>query len=235
MRGRYKMNYYFLLEDEKSFIKVLPSWLRYMGFTNERVADIAEVTENCYIMQSGQGVTQLITKALFQTIDTIIQNDGKIDELIIVLDSEQYNIEYRKQEVKEKIDEYIEEMGVKINFKYKVFVCNHCFETWLLGNRKLFPDVEPSVESDFWSYYNNYNVKNEDPELLQPPNDVNETIAAYHFHYLHEMCRYNKIRYTKKKPDYMSTKEYFEELVERVKVTPHLKSFFEFYEYFTGL
>ena len=37
------MNYYFLLEDEKSFLKVLPAWLEYMGFGCERVADIQEV------------------------------------------------------------------------------------------------------------------------------------------------------------------------------------------------
>ncbi len=73
------MNFYFLLEDEKSFIKVLPKWLSYMGFPNERVPDISFVTKNCYVLQSGQGVTQLITRALFQTIDTLVQNPGKID------------------------------------------------------------------------------------------------------------------------------------------------------------
>ena len=56
------MNYYFLLEDEKSFIKVLPEWLKYMGIQNTRVQDITYVRENNYVMQSGQGVTQLITK-----------------------------------------------------------------------------------------------------------------------------------------------------------------------------
>ena len=61
------MNYYFLLEDEKSFIKVLPEWLKYMGIQNTRVQDITYVRENNYVMQSGQGVTQLITKVLFQT------------------------------------------------------------------------------------------------------------------------------------------------------------------------
>lgn len=229
------MNYYFLLEDERSFIKVLPSWLRYMGFTNERVADIGYVTENCYIMQSGQGVTQLITRVLFQTMDTIIQNAGKIDELIIILDSEQYDVDYRKKEVEEKIEDYVREKKVKLNFTYKIFVCNHCFETWLLGNQSLFPDIEPEVGSDFWHYYRNYNVKDEDPELLLPPKNVDETIAAYHFHYLHEMCRFNKIRYSKKKPDYMAKAEYFEKLVERIETTPHLKSLLEFYQYFSRL
>ena len=36
--------------------------------------------------------------------------------------------------------------------------------------------------------------------MMPVPQDVQETIAKYHFHYLHEMCRYNKIRYSKNKP-----------------------------------
>ncbi len=58
------MNFYFLLEDEKSFLKVLPQWLEYMDFGYSRVADIQEVKENNYILQSGHGVTQLVTKVL---------------------------------------------------------------------------------------------------------------------------------------------------------------------------
>ena len=227
------MNYYFLLEDEKSFFKVLPKWLEYMGFEAKRVADIKEVTENCYVMQSGQGVTQLITRVLYQTIDTILmdENKGRIDELIIILDSEEMNVGDRKNDVKNKIDKYLEEKGY-IEFSYKIFVCNHCFETWLLGNQKLYPEVEPLKESDFWEYYNYYNVKSYDPELMISPNLGNETTATYHFHYLHEMCRYNKIRYSKSKPDNLAKEEYFNELVTRIEITEHLKSFLEFYEYF---
>ena len=78
------MNFYFLLEDEKSFLKVLPSWLEHVNFDCHRVADIKEVKENNYILQSGQGVTQLVTKVIFDTIDTILLNPGKIDTLVIV-------------------------------------------------------------------------------------------------------------------------------------------------------
>ena len=51
------MNYYFLLEDEKSLIKVLPKWLEYMDFGCTRVPDISYVMDDTYVMQSGQGVT----------------------------------------------------------------------------------------------------------------------------------------------------------------------------------
>lgn len=226
------MNYYFLLEDEKSFIKVLPKWLGYMGFDNKRVADIKDVKDNCYIMQSGQGVTQLITRALYQTIDTLLDNEGKIDELVIILDSEQHEVEYRKEEVVQKIRAYEIEHSIKLPFSYKIFVCNHCFETWLLGNGNLFPNNHVEVENDFWEYYVNYNIKKDDPELMKPPIGVRETIASYHFHYLHEMCRYNKIRYSKNKPEKMAEEQYFNALIERIKTTPHLSSFLEFYNYF---
>ena len=39
------MNYYFLLEDEKSFMKVLPKWLEYMNFKATRVVDIQAVVK----------------------------------------------------------------------------------------------------------------------------------------------------------------------------------------------
>ena len=100
------MNFYFLLEDEKSFLKVLPLWLEYMDFGCTRVADIHDIKENNYILQSGHGVTQLITKALFDTIETILLNPGKIDKLVVVLDSEELEAEERKEEVNAKIKEH---------------------------------------------------------------------------------------------------------------------------------
>ena len=132
------MNYYFLLEDEKSSIKVLPKWLEYMGINNVRVPDITYLTDNCYVMQSGQGVTQLITRVLFQTIDTIVQNPGKVDELIVILDSEEYDEVSRKNQVNLIIQEYIRDKNYQIDFTYKVFVIivskhgfwvmQHCFQ-----------------------------------------------------------------------------------------------------------
>ena len=227
------MNYYFLLEDEKSSIKILPKWPEYMGINNVRVPDITYLTDNCYVMQSGQGVTQLITKVLFQTIDTIVQNPGKVDELIVILDSEEYDELWRKNQVNLIIENYIKDKNYQIDFAYKVFVCNHCFETWLLGNGALFPEERPT--DDFQKYYDSYNVKDNDPEMMFVPENVQETIASYHFHYLHELCRHNKIRYSKKKPMFMAKEEYFNQLKIRIASTQHLHSFLEFYCYFNQI
>ncbi len=225
------MNYYFLLEDEKSFIKVLPKWLGYMGFQCSRVVDIKAVTNHCYVMQSGQGVTRLIIKALYDTMDTILVNPGKINYLVIILDAEDELVNKRRREVYQKIEEYQLEKKIELEYEVRVFVCNHCFESWLLANESLYPLVEPEKESFFYPYYAHYDISKNDLEFMMVPNEREETIAKYHFHYLHDALRYRKIRYSKNKPDYVSTDTYFNAIVDRMRRTSHINSFKEFWNF----
>ncbi len=218
------MNYYFLLEDEKSFIKVLPQWFKYLGFNHQRVVDIDAVTDNCYIMQSGQGVTRLIETVLYQTMDTILSKDKQIDYLVVILDAEEKTVGQRIQEVQEKVIKYKQEKGCDLLFKIEILVCNCCFETFLLGNREIYPQSTPSEEY-FKTYYEHYNIKENDPELMKVPQNINETTAKYHFHYLHEAMRYNKKRYNKKNPGVVAEEGYFQKLIERIEESEHLESF----------
>ena len=222
------MNYYFLLEDEQSLLKVLPQWLQYMEFKSTRVVDIDAVQENNYVLQSGQGVTQLITRVLFQTIDTILEKPGRIDKLVVILDSEEFTAEQRKQDVKEKIEGHYPNQ--KFDFDITIVVCNHCFETWLLGAKGLYPE-HVEEESDFYPYYQYYNIACDDPENMIPPADRKETIAKYHFHYLHELLRYKKIRFSKSRPQNVATKKYFEDILERIETTEHIRSFAKFIDF----
>ena len=222
------MNYYFLLEDEKSFLKVLPYWLEHIGFPCRRVASIMDVHNNHYVLQSGQGVVQLVTKALYETIETIKQNPKKIDKLVVVLDAEDKQAETRKQEVLNKIQEkYVLE---QLDFVIQIFVCNRCFETWLLGCEGIYPkDVESA--SFFYEYYSHYNIEQNDPEQMLIPTERDESIAHYHFMYLHEMFRYKRIRYNKKKPEYVASASYLEGMRKRIENTEHLHSFKEFIDF----
>lgn len=221
------MNFYFLLEDEKSFLKVLPKWLTYMDFGYHRVADIQEVSQNNYILQSGQGVTQLITKALFAMIDTLLENPGKIDYLVVILDTEELQAEERKRQVKNQITKtYINKV---FDFKIEILVCNHCFETWLLGCLGLYPNEEINVACDFYEYYHHYNIEESDPEMMLSPQNCRDTIAKYHFHYLHELLRYKRIRYSKSNPSNVATQDFFDGIVQRALTTDHIKSFRAFY------
>lgn len=223
------MNFYFLLEDEKSFLKVLPKWLEYIDFGYKRMADIQEIQENNYILQSGQGVTQLVTKALFDTIDTIILNPGKIDKLVVILDAEEMEVDKRKQEVIDKINNHYNNR--KMEFDIIILVCNRCFETWLLGCKGLYPKETVERDSFFYPYYNHYNIEECNPEAMLAPEMVDETTAKYHFHYLHELLRYKKIRYSKSNPKNIATSEYFNGIVERINSTKDLQTFKEFYDF----
>lgn len=225
------MNYYFLLEDEKSLLKVLPYWLEYMEFNCIRVPDISQVIDNNYILQSGQGITQLITKVLFDTIDTIQCNPNKIDKLVVILDSESISVEQRKNEVADKIKEKYNIDA--LSFEIVIIVCNHCFETWLLGKTELYPQLVEK-ESYFYPYYTHYNIGICDPENMLPPLHLNETIAQYHFHYFHELMRYKRLRYTKKKPDIVSKKEFFIGLCQRIENTEHISSFKQLIDFIKG-
>lgn len=223
------MNFYFLLEDEKSFLKILPKWLEYMDFGYTRVADIQEIQDNNYILQSGQGVTQLITKVLFDTIDTILSNPGKIDKLVVIIDAEELEVEERKQTVNLQIKNHYK--NVVFDFDIVILVCNHCFETWLLGCKGLYPETVVTSESFFYQYYKHYNIENLDPENMIVPNGIQETTAKFHFHYLHELLRYKKIRYSKNKPERVATEAYFNGIVSRIRTTKHLKTFKKFWSF----
>ena len=238
------MNYYFLLEDSKSFIKILPKWLEYLGFGCTRVPDISQVETNNYILQSGQGVIQLVTKALFDTIDTIQQYPNKIDKLVVVLDAESETVSSRKQQVIDKISEkYIIS---NLCFDIEIFVCNCCIETWLLGRKGMYPqplEVIPSAKNyqyfckHFKTHYHHYNIETEDPELMLLPNGSPETKAHYHFSYFHDLCLYNyltqkeSLRYSKSKPQPAMERTFFDGLMERINNTTHLKSLKEFIDF----
>lgn len=224
------MNYYFLLEDEKSFLKVLPLWLEYLDFQCTRVPDIKYVRKNHYVLQSGRGVTQLVTKVIFDTIDTIKENPNTIDKLVVLLDAEEKDEEYRKNEVYSKVREHYG--CLQFDFELVVFVCNRCFESWLLGREGLYPQTPVDEKSDFYPYYIHYDIENDDPEAMCVPEDKKETTAQYHFHYLCEIFRYNKIRYSKSRPGkIVMSKEYFEGMKNRAERTGHITSFKKFVEF----
>lgn len=223
------MNYYFLLEDEKSFLKVLPKWLEYLEFKCTRVPDITYVRENNYVLQSGRGVTQLVTKVIFDTIDTILDNPNTIDKLIVFLDTEEEDEEYRKNDVFTRVNEHYN--NAQFDFELVVCVCNHCFESWLLGRERLYPEIPVALEADFYPYYLHYDIENNDPEEMCVPEDKNETTAQYHFHYLCELFRYRKMRYSKNKPNLVMDKSYFDGMKNRAEKTGHIDSFNRFIQF----
>lgn len=223
------MNCCFLTEDSKSLLTVLPYWLKYLNFPCDRVANNSDLTHNTYTALSGYGCYQLISHKLYDVMKEIINGNYNLDYLFVMIDSENMSVSERVQEVQNAL--VLFENRDKINFEIKIIVIKRCFETWLLGNSKLFPETSPKKESSFFEYYNFFNVSLNDPENMMKPINFNKSIAKYHAQYFSCLCQFNNLRYTKKNPSMVTSKEFFEQLLLRIRTTNHLKSFKIFVNY----
>ncbi len=141
------MNYYFLLEDEKSLLKVIPHWLKFLGFQCTRVPDITRMEENNYVLQSGQGVTQLITKALFDTIDTILASSKRVDKLVVLLMLNQNLLNRGEWKWKEKSVRTImlQSYLLILLLLYAIAASKHGFWESLVYTQKTFRKILSSI------------------------------------------------------------------------------------------
>lgn len=232
------MNYYFLLEDEKSFFDVLPQWLNYMNFGCTRVQSYHKLTTNSYVIGSGHGVSRLENDVIYSTIDTIRTNKKNVDKLVIIIDAEDLSVDERKERIYNSI---FNKYSVKTNpipCSIQVFVCNRCFESWLLGCMGLYPSSPELVSEDFNPYYGFYDIEHCDPEKMLKPTSYNKTVATYHFQYLHTLTldiqKQNKIKnfaYTKVKPNCALRKDYFESILRRINETDDINTFKDFVDF----
>lgn len=234
------MNYYFLVEDSKTFYYLLPTWLDYVGFGCKLVEDHNFVKHNNYILESGHGITQLETKALYNAINTILDNPCVFDKLIIIVDAEDIGYNTRKQRIYDEIqNEYILK-GISIPCSIHVFVCNRCIETWLLGCNGIYPSNKEGMKPYFVQYYDFYNIETNDPEKMGKPSNVHNSIAAYHYQYLNALTqdiaakrRKTSLIYQKRrgKLGCISYQEYFNSMVNRIQESNDIESFKEFYDF----
>ena len=230
------MNYYFLLEDVKSFPKILPIWLEFMDFGCTRVEKIKDIVKNNYLLQSGKGIVQLETNVIFNTIDTIIDNPNVIDKLVIIVDAEDVGFTERKERIFDKITKKysLDEIPCTI----EIFVCNRCLETWLLGCKGISLCKTEDIPQQLLNHYNFYDIENKNPELMGRPTEFTDTVASYHFRYLHDLLLHISIKehkrilsYRKSNPGCVICRDYFEAMVKRIKTTEDIASFKEFYNF----
>ena len=223
------MNLYFLLEDSRSFFKVLPHWL------NFALPDFLEIFsfddfdsqsgKNKFMIQSGFGYPQ-IKKVLKDTLETIQNNFIPINYFLVFWDTDARNT----ADIHADIDEFEKIFAdYDSGYRHKLFVMDRCFETWLLGNRSAFP--KNCESGNFYNYSQFYNVSTSDPEKMNAPEPITN-ISLYHLKYLQEMLRCSlHMNYSKRSPLVVSTREYYGELLNRVKTTEDLRSLADFFDF----
>lgn len=220
------MNIFFLVEGKRTEMKVYPKWLAILIPKLERVQWHHEVVKNNYCIFTGDGFPSLLDNHLKNSIEDI-NSSGNFDYLVICLDSDDDTIAEKNQQVLN----FIEEEKIELNpaTKLIIIVQNKCFETWFLGNPKIFKNNPDS--SFLVDCINHYNVKNEDPELMEKPIEFEQTTAIFHSVYLQEILAERKIRYSKKNPQGVTEKYFLDELIKRTKKTNHIKSFKNFIDF----
>lgn len=215
------MNIYFLLEDSKSAFYVWSEWLREMLPNFTQAFQLNDIKDYQYCIESGYGYPA-IKKYFIDSLKLIQTKKIKLDYFVLVYDSDDRNdieIENEKTELKKLFN------AAKISAKFEIIVMKKCFETWLIGNRNVYP----YNNDNFHKYEQFYNASILNPEDMGYPINESSSVGNYHYRYFQEMlkCSVHK-NYSKKRPGYAYNRFFLDGMIDRISTSEDLKSFREF-------
>lgn len=220
------MNIYFLVEGKRTEKKVYPRWLSILIPELIRVNSHLDIIKNNYYLFSGNGFPSLLDNHLRGCIEDI-NSVGRYDYFVICLDADEQSIEACQEEILKFIDE--KQIFLNSQTKLEIIVQNKCFETWFLGNTKIF---KRNPNNDFLKQcVSFYNVKKYDPELMEKPNDFAASVSVFHSTYLKEILLERNVNYSKNTPNEVGEEYFLNQLKDRIQKTNHIQSFGYFIDF----
>lgn len=219
------MNLYILVEGRTTEKKVYPAWLNILipDFKQSKSFFTLNSEHNFYIFSS-EGYPSYLDD-LCNAIEDI-NNNPIYDYLLFCIDSDNFLIEEKKNEVLN----YIQAKYLTLNTKCKLIIIiqNPCIETWFLGNRKIITRNPTSTK--LIEYTKHYDLIHNDPEEM--PNYFGfNSISQFHLSYLEEIFKekYNHFTYKKNHPGDVSKEFYLNEIIKKTQdKKSQLKSFQNF-------
>ncbi|WP_158685578.1 hypothetical protein [Pseudoalteromonas sp. T1lg122] len=212
---------YFLVEGRGTEMRVYPKWvnafLPKLPFHNDY--ESFKSSDNGFYLMSGDGYPSILNEIDNAIVN--VNNIGNVDYLFIVLDCDEDCEKERYQEVINKTAP----QNLNERTEIKVIIQKRCFETILLGNRKVIP--RNSNNAQFVSYFNYHDVTLQDPELMGNFSD-DFTHSQFHAEYLRKALMDKRIKYSKGNPKAILCESFTNELIKRVKETDHLPMFQNF-------
>ena len=181
---------------------------------------------NNYCIFTGNGFPSLLDHHLKNSIGDV-NSSKKFNYLVICLDCDEDTVADRRQQVLDFIN--ANNLHLENETKLVIIVQNKCFETWFLGNSKIFKSNPSSPLLK--ECINHYHVKNEDPELMEKPDNFEQSTSIYHSIYLQEILTERNVRYSKSNPQHVTEQPFLNELIKRNKKTNHLQSFKGFIDF----
>lgn len=221
------MNFYLLTEGRTEEL-VYRYWLTYIFPELRQVRHFNQIKRNNFIVKSSSGYP-FRNSVLYDAVATCNKYHN-IDYLILIADSDDEDVETRKQFIHDQINRE------KIKMEYgtlKIFLQKRCFETWCLGS--LLYNSTYSDRYDYQKFVSFYDVSKKDPEEMTKPHWFRKSNSIFHFYYFREMMKQKKQKYAKAHPGIVMSKSFFDDVVNRIDTSEHLDTFREFYKFLNGL
>ena len=224
------MNFYIIVEGDKTEMSVYPAWLSILAPAYTRIDNAWDVSENNYYIFCGGGIPSIYTHIKNAVLD-INEINGKggaqYDYLLVCLDTEDESRDY----ILKQINKELKSSGVSLqNAELIVFEQKVCMETWFLGNQNVFKDNPQNAE--YLEYIRYYNVGNHNPEDMGNIDaDRFATTARFHLRYLKRMLEERNMNYSKSNTNEVQQQAYLRQLIKRFETTGHIPSFGSWYEF----
>lgn len=220
------MNVYVVVEGEKAVKKIYKTWipivnpiLRYIDYLNQ-------LEQNNFFILAGFGQSQFLTNQIEHAIKDV--NNLPFDRLVLAIDSEDKSFHDKLSELTERVE------GIGCNIQVKYVIQHFCFETWLLGNRKIFR--RKTNDYELQKFRALFDVRKNDPELLPVNNERAWNRAQFALQYLRAGLRdvhpASRVSYTKRNPGIIATEGYFNQVKKRHLDDQHILSFKGFLDAF---
>lgn len=224
------MNFYIIVEGEKTEMSVYPAWLSLLAPAYTRIANFDDVNENNYYIFCGGGIPSIythVTNAVLDINEINSKGGPHYDYLLVCLDTEGESRDY----IMQQIEKQLKSEGVSLqNAELVVFEQKVCMETWFLGNQSVFKENPQNPEYlDFIRYYN---VGRDNPEEMGNMNEMKfTTTARFHVRYLKRMLEERNMAYSKNNTEDVQQSTYLQQLIKRYEETEHIATFGSWYEF----
>lgn len=219
------MNLYFLVEGFQTEKRVYSSWIEQVFPTLNKAETLGDVRHNTYRLFSIEGNTDRVDNiqralAEIERHNKNAESEGRgiFDHLFVCLDAEDAPLALKISQVENLIS------GRAVPTLCHPIVHNCCLETWFLGNKAMMKRRNLQNEQlKIWKEF--YDVSTDCPELMGKPDDYRRSKAWFHHDYLKVMLKERNVNYSKKSPNEVRQKTYFQALIDRYESTGHLDSF----------
>lgn len=215
------MNFYMLVEGNKTEIEFYPKLFQYYKPEYSEVKYLSDIKQNNYYMFPGGGMPDIknrIKPALLDILKFNNQDLFHINYLVIVIDGDRFD---KLSSAKQSINDVLKKQQDLIaGIKPLLIIQNKCIESWFLANKNLFPT---SYDNEFAKLVSIYDIRTSDPEYL--PKIDNMSYGKSAKYYLRKMLKQSGRYYSESYLDDVLQKNCIQTIEKQCREIGYIQSF----------